>query len=118
MKGGNKAKIDAEVFELSFNCEKAAIGVSSPGWVGLFAEVEINTSGQVTVFGGVKGGTDGPLPSFGEGKFGFFVKVDSSNGTFTDGGIKTTFTSNSGTGPISIEHEKEMEFGIAGAFEN
>lgn len=121
LKGNNKAKIDFEVVEVSFNCEQVGVELSAGVWIGLFAEGTINADGDITVTAGVK--ADAELVGFpGVGipadlgaKAGVFVKIGKSSDPakgwqIKDVGMSGELSASRGAGPIAIESSTGVEY--------
>ena len=121
LKGNNKAKIDFEVIELSFNCEQMGVELSGGAWIALFAEVTVSFEGEITITAGVKAdielvGLPGSgIPADIGAKGGLFVKVgkgsDPTKGwQIKDVGISSEVSTSRGQGPIAIETSATSEY--------
>ncbi len=100
---GVKLQVSAGVMDMSVSCEQIEIGAQTPGFIGLFGQVNYEFgSGNTTVFGGTAAG----MSAFGAGasaKFGGYVVVD-SKGNLSDLGVKTTASVSASVhvGPVSV----------------
>lgn len=120
LKGNNKAKVDLEVVEVSFNCEQIGVELSADvaWWVGLFTEVTVTFEGEVTITAGIKTdvglvGVPGVgIPSDIGAKAGVFLKVgEGPDGwVIKDVGVSGEVSSSRGTGPLGIESSTGFEY--------
>jgi len=121
LKGSNKAKIDFEVVEVSFNCEQIGIELSGGAWVGLFAEITVTYEGEITITAGVKAdvelvGFPGVgIPADIGAKAGIFVKIGKGSAPgkgwqIKDVGISGELSATRSGGPVAIETSMGFEY--------
>jgi len=106
---GLKAQVSVGVMDVSVSCEEIEVGVSTPGFIGLFGQVNYSMgSGKTTVFaGGVAGAK--AMGAGVQGKAGGYLVFD-SRGNLNDAGMKATASASASLhlGPVSVGREVDL----------